>query len=296
MQHGVALGVKTIMHIPLSSRPSTARRSLLQGAAATGLLALAPQIARGAKEDSLTQQQVTLIDLSTKQRMLLQRCTKLYLQLLLNSRSSDAKRLLSDSFSRIETAYAKQYAAESLRESNIQNIIKLDILGREYPKFRTLLQKPPSEKALPELVEKSESLVRVANQTAGATDQFLSGSPIGLLTATAGKQCFISQRIATYYFLRSLNHQPDVAARLIGDLMTDYENNARLLEKGVQNTTEIKFLLQLAGTQWPYFKEAINVKTREDPTQLNYNVATAAENMLEVLERTNLLYFKIATG
>lgn len=284
------------MNMPSSCPVSAERRHLLQASVATGLLALAPQVSWAAKEDSLTQQQVILIDLATKQRMLLQRCAKLYLQLLLNSRSSDAKRLLTDSFSRIETAYAKQYAAESLRESNIQNIIKLELLGREYPKYRALLQKPPSEKALPELVEKSESLVRIANQTAGATDQFLSRSPIGLLTATAGRQCFISQRIATYYFLRSLNHQPDVATRVISDLMTDYENNARLLEKGVQNTTEIKFLLQLAGTQWPYFKEAINVKTREDPTQLNYNVATAAENMLEVLERTNLLYYKIATG
>lgn len=284
------------MTMPSSCSVSAERRRLLQGTVATGLLALAPQASWGAKEDSLTQQTVILIDLSTKQRMLLQRCTKLYLQLLLNSRSSDAKRLLNDSFSRIEAAYAKQYAAESVRESNIQNIIKLELLGREYPKFRALLQKPPSEKALPELVEKSESVVRIANQTAGATDQFLSRSPIGLLTATAGRQCFISQRIATYYFLRSLNHQPDVATRVISDLMTDYENNARLLEKGVQNTTEIKFLLQLAGTQWPYFKEAINVKTREDPTQLDYNVATAAENMLEVLERTNLLYYKIATG
>ena len=284
------------MTMPSSCLVSAERRRLLQATVATGLLALAPQSSWGAKEDSLTQQIVILIDLSTKQRMLLQRCTKLYLQLLLNSRSSDAKRLLSDSFSRIEAAYAKQYAAESVRESNIQNIIKLDLLGREYPKFRALLQKPPSEKALPELVEKSESVVRIANQTAGATDQFLSRSPIGLLTATAGRQCFISQRIATYYFLRSLNHQPDVATRVISDLMTDYENNARLLEKGVQNTTEIKFLLQLAGTQWPYFKEAINVKTREDPTQLDYNVATAAENMLEVLERTNLLYYKIATS
>ena len=76
----------------------------------------------------------------------------------------------------------------------------------------------------------------------------------------------------------------------------DDKNNARLLEKGADNTTEIKFLHQLGGTQWPYFKEAINVKMREDPTQLDYNVATAAENMLEVLERTNLLYYKIATN
>jgi len=92
-----------------------------------------------------------------------------------------------------------------------------------------------------------------------------------------------------------MNLKPDEATRLIADLVKDFEYNADLLAKSAENTAEIKFLLQLGGTQWPYFKEAINMQNRADATQHDYNVATAAENMLEVQERTSLLYYKLAT-
>jgi len=96
-----------------------------------------------------------------------------------------------------------------------------------------------------------------------------------------------------YYFLKVLKHKPEEANQEIARLVGDFEYNKASLEKGKENSTEIKFLLQLAGTQWPYFKEAVNAKQRTDASQHDYNVATAAENMLEVLDRTNLLYYKL---
>lgn len=284
------------MHTQLPSNALLMRRRFLQGAAGSAALAIVSPSALAAKDDALAQPQVVLIDLAMKQRMLVQRCTKLYVQSILNARVSDAKRLIADSISRIDAAYAKQYAAEAAKEDNGTMMRTLGTIGRDWPKLRALIQKAPSEKALADLVTQSEALSKQINQSMGAMDMFLSRSPIGAMVATAGKQCFISQRIATYYFLRALKYNPEEATRLINDLVKDYEYNAKLLEKSPDNTAEIKFLLQLGGTQWPYFKEAINVQSRDEATQLDYNVATAAENMLEVLERTNLLYYKLATS
>lgn len=278
------------------SQGVVARRRFLQTSAGAAVLAFNAPAVLAAKDASLAQVQVSQIELVIKQRMLVQRCVKFYAQSLLNARGSDAKRLTIDSIARVDAAHAKQVAEESKKEGgNFQSMNTLEKISKEWPKLRAILQKPPAEKALPDVIQQSEWLVKQINQSTGASDMYLSRSPIGVLFATSGKQTFISQRIATYYFLRALNHNPDEAARIITDLMRDYEVNARLLEKGTDNTTEIKFLHQLGGTQWPYFKEAINVKMREDPTQLDYNVATAAENMLEVLERISLLYYKLAT-
>ena len=271
------------------------RRRFLQTSAGAAALVLSSPSVFAAKDASLGQSQVSQIDLVIKQRMLVQRCVKFYAQSLLNARTSDSKRLTTDSIARIDTAHAKQVEEESKKEGNFQSMNVLGKISKEWPKLKAILLKAPNEKALPELLQISESLVKQLNQSTGAADMYLSRSPIGVLFATSGKQTFISQRIATYYFLRALDHATDEASRIITDLTRDYEVNARLLEKGVDNTTEIKFLHQLGGTQWPYFKEAINVKKREDPTQLDYNVATAAENMLEVLERISLLYYKLAT-
>jgi len=261
------------------------------------LLGALPTLAYAAKDDMLAQQQVNLIDMASKQRILVQRCAKLYAQSLVGARASDAKRLTTDSIARFDVIYAKHSAAaETAGSTNYQTAKVLQTIGQDWPKLRAIFQKAPNEKYLAEMVAQSESLSKLINQSTGPTDMFLSRSPIGKLLAISGKQCFISQRLAGYYFLRTLKFNPDEANRVIADTVKDFEYNAEQLAKGAENTTEIKFLIQLGGTQWPYFKDAIATQNRSDGSQLDYNVATTAENMLEVLERTNLLYYQLATN
>jgi len=257
----------------------------------------ASPLAYAALDDSLAQQQVILIDLAIKQRLLIQRCAKLYAQTLLGARASDAKRLISDSIASFEAINNKQNAdAGKSGSTTYRNLKVLDDISQEWPKLRALLPKSPTERALPDTIAQSETLSKLINQSTGPSDQYLSRSPIGQLVAISGKQSFITQRMATYYFLRTLKFNPEDANRTIGDLVGDFEYNSGKLTKSQGNTAEITMLLQLAGTQWPYFKEAINTKVRADGAQLDYNVATAAENMLEVLQRTNSLYYKLATN
>lgn len=250
-----------------------------------------------AKDDDVAQLQVNLIDYAAMQRMLVQRATKLYAQVLVGARASDAKRLISDSVSRFDALNAKHNEAAKGAGSTTYNVAKtLENIRQDWPKLRTALLRTPSEKNLPDVIAQSEALSKQINQSTAPSGLFLSRSPIGQFMGVAGKQCYISQRLAMYYFLKALKHKPEEAEQEIARLVGDFEYNKSFLEKGKENSAEIKFLLQLAGTQWPYFKEAINAKQRTEANQQDYNVATAAENMLEVLERTNLLYYKLATS
>ena len=158
-----------------------------------------------------------------------------------------------------------------------------------------MLERTPTEKNLSELVSVGESFSRLINQTAGASAQFLSGSTIGQLVDRSGKQCYLSQRIAKNYFYRALKFNVEEANRQIADARKDFMESSVFLAKAHENTMEIKFLLQLAATQWPYFDDAISQQGKKGSSQSDYNVATTAENMLEVLERTNQLYFKLSS-
>ena len=84
------------------------RRRFLQTSAGAAALVLSSPSVFAAKDASLGQSQVSQIDLVIKQRMLVQRCVKFYAQSLLNARTSDSKRLTTDSIARIDTAHAKQ--------------------------------------------------------------------------------------------------------------------------------------------------------------------------------------------
>jgi hypothetical protein len=240
--------------------------------------------------------QIDLINLAVRQRTLVQRIAKLYAQVLVGARTTDAKRLIQDSIGRFDTLHnTHKSAASGMGSTNYQVTAVLDKISKAWTKLRADLAKAPTDKALLDICSQCEDLSRLVNQSTGASAQFLSGSPIGQLVDRSGKQCYLSQRIAKNYFLRALGQNAEDANREIGDARKEFVDNAAFLAKASENTTEIKFLLQLGATQWPYFDDAVS-QNHKSSTELDYNVATTAENILEVLERTNLLYFKLSSS
>ncbi|WP_018604361.1 type IV pili methyl-accepting chemotaxis transducer N-terminal domain-containing protein [Uliginosibacterium gangwonense] len=240
--------------------------------------------------------QIDLINLAVRQRTLIQRMTKLYAQILVGARTTDAKRLIQEAISRFDTLHTThKSAASGMGSTNYQVTAVLDKISKAWAKLHVDIAKAPTEKALPDICSQCEDLSRLINQSTGASAQFLSGSPIGQLVDRSGKQCYLSQRIAKNYFLRALGQSAEEASREINDARKEFIDNATFLAKAPENTTEIKFLLQLGATQWPYFDDAVS-QSHKSSTDLDYNVATTAENILEVLERTNLLYFKLSSS
>lgn len=237
--------------------------------------------------------QVELVYLANRQRGLIQRIAKLYAQSLMGVRASDAKRVLGDSVSRFEVLHEAQIAAQQRSGSeNYQIESTLKRVTTDWARFRALVTSTPSAKNLPDIAAQCDGLSSRVNQSAGPTALFLSNSRIGQLVDYSGKQCLLSQQMAKCYFFRALNHQRDECARQIAEARREFAENAILLSKAPENSGEIKSLLLLASTQWPYFEEAVTKVERNDSSQFDYNVATTAENMYEVLERINQLYYK----
>jgi len=306
-KHKNATGDNIMKEPGPSGISDTSRRQLLRGFGAAAVLLISPFAYAAGKEPSSassaavatvaapTLSQIDLINLAVRQRTLVQRMAKLYAQVLVGARVSDAKRLITESTSRFDALHTThKNAAAGMGSTNYQIAAALERIDKAWPKYRTLLEKQPSEKQLEELANQCEDLSKQINQSTGASAQFMSTSPIGQLVDRSGKQCYLSQRIAKDYFFRALKYGVEVANREIADARKEFVDNAVLLAKAPENTTEIKFLLQLAATQWPYFDDAVSSQGRQETAELDYNVATTAENMLEVLERTNLLYFKLS--
>ena len=239
--------------------------------------------------------QIELINIAVRERSLIERTGKLYAQFLASARASDAKRLIADAISKFDQLYILHQGSTLAGSGSSVSASTLQARDRAWAKYRALLERSPVEKSLSDLVEAGDALSKLINQTAGASAQFLSGSEIGQLVERSGRQCLLSQRMAKNYFFRALKFNQEEASRQIAEARKEFMEGAAFLAKAKANTMEIKFLLQLAATQWPYFDEAVAQQGKSGGTsQLDYNVATAAENMLEVLERTNLLYFKLS--
>lgn len=238
--------------------------------------------------------QVEYIRLANQRRTLVQRIAKLYAQAVVGARVPDAKRLIADSVKRFDLlAQAHLDAYQRSGTPNYQIESTLQRIGSDWAKYRALVSGQPSLANLPALAGQCTSLSSQINQSAGPTALFLNGSPLGQLVDYSGKQCLLSQLIAKCYFFRALGYQSEEANRQISEASKEFAENSVLLLKAPENTGEIKSLLLLAQTQWPYFEEAVNKLERKDAAQFDYNVATTAENIYEVLDRTNLLYYKL---
>ncbi|WP_018607328.1 hypothetical protein [Uliginosibacterium gangwonense] len=274
---------------------SSRRRFMYAGLAivASPVLSAAP-VATPKETNGGPPLQVEYILLANQRRTLVQRIAKLYAQAVVGARVSDAKRVISDSvkrFDALQQAHLDAYQRSGTPNYQIESTLQR--IGSDWIKFRALVSAQPSLANLPALANQCTSLSSLINQSAGPTSLFLSGSPLGQLVDYSGKQCLLSQLIAKCYFFRALGYQGEEASRQIAEASKEFAENAQLLAKAPENTGEIKSLLLLAQTQWPYFEEAVSKLERKDAAQFDYNVATTAENIYEVLDRTNLLYYKL---
>jgi len=238
--------------------------------------------------------QVEYIRLANQRRTLVQRIAKLYAQAVVGARASDAKRLIADSAKRFDALHqAHLDAFQRSGTPSYQIESTLQRIGADWIKYRTLASGQPSLANFSALAEQCTSLSSMINQSAGPSSLFLTNSKLGQLVDYSGKQCLLSQMMAKCYFFRVSGYQSEEANRQIAEASKEFAENAKLLAKAQENTGEIKSLLLLAQTQWPYFEEAVGKLERKDATQFDYNVATTAENIYEVLDRTNLLYYKL---
>lgn len=226
------------------------------------------------------------INLAGRQRMLSQRGAKLYAQILLNIRIDVAKKNINGTI--LEFEQQLSYLRSFLKGEKGQEKY-LDLMGRQWGKYKAILAGQPSVAKLPEISEYSDAILGAANSLADLLQRSV-GSKIGGIVNLSGRQRMLSQQLAKYLFFSANGYSEKNYTQDIIRARSEFSSAMNILKAAPENTPETLSWLTLGDSQWSFYDQFFsNIKKG---TRLN-DLAVASENILEVLEKLTFLYAKL---
>lgn len=226
------------------------------------------------------------INLAGRQRMLSQRGAKLYAQILLNIRVDVAKKNINGTI--LEFEQQLSYLKSFLKGEKGQEKY-LDLMGRQWGKYKAILAGQPSVAKLPEVSEYSDAILGAANSLADLLQRSV-GSKIGGIVNLSGRQRMLSQQLAKYLFFSANGYSEKNYTQDIIRARSEFSSAMNILKAAPENTPETLSWLTLGDSQWSFYDQFFsNIKKG---TRLN-DLAVASENILEVLEKLTFLYAKL---
>lgn len=226
------------------------------------------------------------INLAGRQRMLSQRGAKLYAQILLNIRVDVAKKNINGTM--LEFEQQLSYLRSFLKGEKGQEKY-LDLMGRQWGKYKVILAGQPSVAKLPEVSEYSDAILGAANSLADLLQRSV-GSKIGGIVNLSGRQRMLSQQLAKYLFFSANGYSEKNYTQDIIRARSEFSSAMNILKAAPENTPETLSWLTLGDSQWSFYDQFFsNIKKG---TRLN-DLAVASENILEVLEKLTFLYAKL---
>ncbi|QWT45207.1 type IV pili methyl-accepting chemotaxis transducer N-terminal domain-containing protein [Azospira inquinata] len=226
------------------------------------------------------------INLAGRQRMLSQRGAKLYAQILLNIRVDVAKKNINGTI--LEFEQQLSYLKSFLKGEKGQEKY-LDLMGRQWGKYKAILAGQPSVAKLPEISEYSDAILGAANSLADLLQRSV-GSKIGGIVNLSGRQRMLSQQLAKYLFFSANGYSEKNYTQDIIRARSEFSSAMNILKAAPENTPETLSWLTLGDSQWSFYDQFFsNIKKG---TRLN-DLAVASENILEVLEKLTFLYAKL---
>ncbi|WP_317924032.1 type IV pili methyl-accepting chemotaxis transducer N-terminal domain-containing protein [Cupriavidus sp. TA19] len=229
------------------------------------------------------------INKAGRQRMLSQRMAKAYCQVGLGIEVERSKRILEESVALFDRQLAdlKSFAPTSeIRET-------YDSLGQTWIVYKQLLTgSEPNPENAKKIATASEDVLKLAQQGTVQLEKH-SGTAAGKLINVAGRQRMLSQRIAKASMFRAWGITSPQMARELDSATREFAAAQELLTVARQNTPAIRSELQLAGSQWLFFEEALNQTGVSRAEQLR-NIATTSERILQVMDDVTGMYEAMA--
>lgn len=232
----------------------------------------------------------TAINKAGRQRMLTQRIVKAYCQISLNVQADKARLQLQQSVELFDSQLAelKRNAPSHEIQSALAKVEGL------WGPFKAAATGPVNREGAKQLMGQSEDLLYAAHKVVLLLEDF-SGTPIGRLVNTAGRQRMLSQRLAKFYMLKQMGFRNSEIEEGLIQARNEFKGALQELFAAPQNTSAIRQELELVRTQWIFLENALNpAATVEDGQILAQTAATSSERILEQMDRVTAMYEKLS--
>ena len=222
------------------------------------------------------------INRSGQQRMLSQRVTKAYAQLLLNVTPDRSQITLQQSVKRFDENL--NLLGEFVPNQPIMETLAQ--LKTEWNPVAVLVSQAPTEARLKELVALTDKVLETAQKLVSlyeAQSRKVSANVIN----ESGRQRMLSQRIAKLYMLTQTSFSNPKISNDLMVLRREFELAHQRLKTNALNDEKIKLDLASIDGQWGVFQLAIDSKP--DPV-MRRNVAVTSENILDIMQSVTAQY------
>ncbi len=190
-------------------------------------------------------------------RMLSQRIVKAWLQIIGGITPDVSQKILDDSVSLFDKRLSE---LQSYAGKNLAVASQYDALEKEWGEFKRLIRgNTPSAAMITGVVPKSDQIRNFANN---AVNELEKGSsvPANKLVNIAGRQRMLSQLITREILLARLPGQPKEPSKILIDSTKLFRSSHQELLANPSNSGAIKSQLELAGSMWTFFENALSSK------------------------------------
>lgn len=224
----------------------------------------------------------TAINRTGRFRALSQRIAKAYCQVHLNVDTSDAQEVME----RARRLVRAGFDDLARGQWHIDIASQLANVRTLFEGLDALLVMPATREAVLAASVQADKMLAAAN-TATETFEKLSGTGSGGLVNTAGRQRYLSQRLAKNYFLLAAGvNEKAVREQMVADAAAFKQGMSSLVASSVTNAA-IRGDLLAGEQQWIFFSAALD---RTPDMRGLRAVATTSERLLEVMDKLTAQY------
>lgn len=230
------------------------------------------------------------INKAGRERMLSQRMAKAYFQMGLNVDAERSRAVMDSSVALFDRQLVelKNYAPTPEIRETYQKLERAWLAYKD-----VLIGSTASQANGKKVLELSDEVLALAQQGTVQLEQHARSTSARLVNV-AGRQRMLSQRLAKFYQAAAWNVGGTQASSEAERTRKEFEEGLQELSGASVNTPAINAELKLLSQQWYFFESALKQRTNTD-RNLQLNVATTSERILQLTENIAGLYEKVLT-